>query len=192
MTAQEFLKLIDFLQKRIETNTRRVEQMQELLTKITPSISDMPKSSTPNVHSFEDRICAKVALEKENEQDRIQLERIKLDVVDAIMQIENEEYRDVLYKRYIEFSPWNVIIAELGYNEKYIFRLHKNALRIFIFNNGVREWLIDDLKCVVSWLPDEEEDLRKLTDGIIDKLSNMTDKEFSQISNDLIPLLDKD
>ena len=63
---------------------------------------------------------------------------------------------------------------------------------IFIFNNGVREWLIDDLKCVVSWLPDEEEDLRKLTDGIIDKLSNMTDKEFSQISNDLIPQLDKD
>lgn len=63
---------------------------------------------------------------------------------------------------------------------------------IFIFNNGVREWLIDDLKYVVSWLPDEEEDLRKLTDGIIDKLSNMTDKEFSQISNGLIPQLDKD
>lgn len=63
---------------------------------------------------------------------------------------------------------------------------------IFIFNNGVREWLIDDLKYVVSWLPDEEEDLRKLTDGIIDKLSNMTDKEFSHISDDLIPQLDKD
>ena len=63
---------------------------------------------------------------------------------------------------------------------------------IFIFNNGVREWLIDDLKYVVSWLPDEEEGLRKLTDGIIDKLSDMTDKEFSHISKDLIPQLNKD
>lgn len=63
---------------------------------------------------------------------------------------------------------------------------------IFIFNNGVREWLIDDLKYVVSWLPYEEEDMRELTEGIIDKLSNMTDKEFTQISKSLIPQLDKD
>jgi len=63
---------------------------------------------------------------------------------------------------------------------------------IFIFNNGVREWLIDDLKYVVSWLPDEEEDMRELTEGIIDKLSSMTDKEFTQISKSLIPQLDKD
>ena len=62
---------------------------------------------------------------------------------------------------------------------------------IFIFNNGIREWLIDDLKYVVSWLPDEEEDMRELTEGIIDKLSSMTDKEFTQISKSLIPQLDK-
>ncbi len=63
---------------------------------------------------------------------------------------------------------------------------------IFIFNNGVREWLMDDLEYVVSWLPDEEADLRDLTVGIIDKLSKMTDKEFSHISKNLIPRLDKD
>ena len=63
---------------------------------------------------------------------------------------------------------------------------------IFIFNNGIREWLIDDLKYVVSWLPDEEEDMRELTEGIIDKLSSMTDKEFTQISKNLIPQLGKD
>lgn len=130
MTAQEFLKLIDFLQKRIETNTRRVEQMQELLTKVTPSISDMPKSSTPNVHSFEDRICAKVALEKEIEMDKIRLEKVKMDVIDAIMQIQNQECREVLYKRYVEFKPWNTVISELGYAEKYVYVLHRKALKM--------------------------------------------------------------
>lgn len=129
MTAQEFLRQIGALQKRIETNTRRVEQMQELLTKITPSISDMPKSSTPNVHAFEDRICAKVDLEKEIEMDKIRLEKVKLDVIDAIMQIPNQECREVLYKRYVEFKQWNVIITELGYAEKYVFTLHNKALK---------------------------------------------------------------
>ncbi len=130
MTAQEFLNQIGTLQNRIETNIRRVEQMQELLTKITPSISDMPKSSTPNVHAFEDRICAKVALEKEIEMDKIRLEKVKMDVVDTIMQIQNQECRKVLYKRYVEFKPWNTIINELGYAEKYVYVLHRKALKM--------------------------------------------------------------
>ena len=129
MTAQEFLRQIGTLQKRIETNTRRVEQMQELLTKITPSISDMPKSSTPNVHAFEDRICAKVALEKEIEQDIIRLEKVKLDVVDSIMQVQNEECRELLYKRYIEFKSWASIGIELGYAEKYVYELNRKAVK---------------------------------------------------------------
>ncbi len=138
MTAQEFLSQIGTLQKRIETNIRRVEQMQELLTKITPSISDMPKSSTPNVHAFEDRICAKVALEKEIEQDTIQLEKVKLDIVDVIMQVQNDECRELLYKRYVDLLPWNAIVAKLGYTDKYVFALHRKVLKQISIPDGYK------------------------------------------------------
>ena len=130
MKAQEFLQTIETLQNRIETNVRRVEQMQQLLTKTTPSISDMPKSSTPNVHAFEDRICAKVTLEKEIEKDTIRLEKVKMDVVDAIMQIQNQECREILYKRYVELKSWYSISTELGYTERYVYMLHKKALKM--------------------------------------------------------------
>ena len=95
MTAQEFLKQIAVIQKRIEANRRRVEQMQDLLLKITPTISDMPKSGT-NVHAFEERINLKVDLEKEIEADKIRLNQVKLDVVDAIMLLDSDEGRKVM------------------------------------------------------------------------------------------------
>ena len=139
MTAQEFLNQIGTLQKRIETNIRRVEQMQELLTKITPSISDMPKSSTPNVHAFEDRICAKVVLEKEIEKDKIRLDKVKMDVIDAIMLVNREEDRKVLYMRYVELMDWKTIIPELGYSESYIYRIHRNAIKHFVIPSKYKE-----------------------------------------------------
>ena len=58
---------------------------------------------------------------------------------------------------------------------------------IFIYNSGVREWLIDDLKNMVSWLSEDEAELRKLAEGVIDKLSAMTDHEFAGISKTLVP-----
>lgn len=58
---------------------------------------------------------------------------------------------------------------------------------IFIYNGGVREWLIEDLKNMVSWLSEDEAELRKLADGVIDKLSAMTDHEFASISKTLVP-----
>lgn len=58
---------------------------------------------------------------------------------------------------------------------------------IFIYNGGVREWLIDDLKNMVSWLSEEETELQDLAEGVIDKLSAMTDHEFAGISKTLVP-----
>ena len=58
---------------------------------------------------------------------------------------------------------------------------------IFIYNSGVRQWLIDDLKGMVTWLSDEEADLRSLAESVVDKLSAMSDKEFAASSDKLVP-----
>ena len=128
MTAQEFLKQIAVIQKRIEANRRRVEQMQDLLLKITPTISDMPKSGT-NVHAFEERINLKVDLEKEIEADKIRLNQVKLDVVDAIMLLDSDEGRKVLMYRYVDFKTWSEIADATGYTDRHIFRVHQKALK---------------------------------------------------------------
>lgn len=128
MTAQEFLKQIAAIQKRIAVNTRRVEQMQDLLLKISPTISDMPKSGA-NVHALEERINLKVDLEKEIEDDKIRLNQVKLDVIDAIMQLDSDEGRKVLMYRYVDFKNWREIADATGYTDRHIFRVHQKALK---------------------------------------------------------------
>ena len=128
MTSQEFLQQITIIQKRIAVNKRRVEQMQELLLKITPSLSDMPKSGT-NAHAFEERIATKIDLEKEIERDKIRLSQVKLDVIDAIMMLDGNEERKVLMGRYIDSKTWTTIAEETGYTDRHIFRVHQKALK---------------------------------------------------------------
>ena len=61
---------------------------------------------------------------------------------------------------------------------------------IFIYNGGVREWLIDDLKNMVSWLSDDETELRDLADGVIVEtpLDSSEYKGVSRLSNPNSPV----
>ena len=58
--------------------------------------------------------------------------------------------------------------------------------RIYIFNGGVREWVIADLKELLLSSGSEDAELRVLIEGTLEKLENMTDAEFCQMSKELL------
>ena len=45
-----------------------------------------------------------------------------------IAQLINSEYRELLYKRYLESKSWEDIIYEMGYERSWVYRLHRKAL----------------------------------------------------------------
>ena len=57
---------------------------------------------------------------------------------------------------------------------------------IYIFNGGVREWVIADLKELLLSSSSEDAELRVLIEGTLEKLENMTDAEFCQLSKELL------
>ena len=57
---------------------------------------------------------------------------------------------------------------------------------IYIFNGGVREWVIVDLKELLLSSGSEDTELRVLIEGTLEKLENMTDAEFCQMSKELL------
>ena len=55
----------------------------------------------------------------------------------AIQKIENYDYQDLLVKRYVLGEPWEKIATDLGYELRYIHKLHGRALQeIKIFSCG--------------------------------------------------------
>ena len=60
-----------------------------------------------------------------------------------------------------------------------------------IYDTGTRQGLMDTLKAMYSDLLPEEADLRQLTENVLARLNGMTDDEYAQMQESLIPAYDE-
>ena len=60
---------------------------------------------------------------------------IRMEITKAIFALENSTLRTLLLKRYLEFKPWEQIAEEMGYDYRWLLRLHGKALTLIIINN---------------------------------------------------------
>ena len=60
-----------------------------------------------------------------------------------------------------------------------------------IYDTGTRQGLMDALKAMYSDLLPEEAELRQLTENVLARLNGMTDDEYAQMQESLIPAYDK-
>lgn len=130
MTAKEYLGRAYRIDGRINAKLEQVASLRELATKATSSISDMPRSSSPNPHSMQNIIDKIIDLEREINSDIDTLVNIKQEVVTTIKRVDNPEYQTILEMRYLCFKSWEQIAMELGYDLRWIYRLHQRALAV--------------------------------------------------------------
>ena len=60
-----------------------------------------------------------------------------------------------------------------------------------IYDTGTRKGLMDALKAMYSDLLPEEAELRQLTENVLARLNGMTDDEYAQMQESLIPAYDE-
>ena len=60
-----------------------------------------------------------------------------------------------------------------------------------IYDTGPRQGLMDVLKAMYSDLLPEEAELRQLTENVLARLNGMTDDEYAQMQESLIPAYDE-
>ena len=60
-----------------------------------------------------------------------------------------------------------------------------------IYDTGTRQGLMDALKAMHSDLLSEEAELRQLTENVLARLNGMTDDEYAQMQESLIPAYDE-
>ena len=69
MTAKEYLSQARFLDNRINSKIQQVSSLNELATKCTATISDMPKSQSISNSRLEDTVVKIVDLQEEINRD---------------------------------------------------------------------------------------------------------------------------
>ena len=128
LSAKEFLKQARHIDQRINSKLEQVQSLRELATKATATLSDMPRSSTPNIYRMEDVICKMTDLESEINADIDELIDTKHEVMAVIKMVERPEYQSLLELKYLCMKTWEEVAAELGYVYRQITRMHGYAL----------------------------------------------------------------
>ena len=128
LSAKEFLKQARHIDQRINSKLEQVQSLRELATKATATLSDMPRSSTPNIYRMEDVICKMTDLESEINADIDELIDTKHEVMALIKMVERPEYQSLLELKYLCMKTWEEVAAELGYVYRQVTRMHGYAL----------------------------------------------------------------
>ncbi len=128
MTAKEYLGQAYRLDQRINSKLEQVLSLRDLTKKATATMSGMPGSSSPNVHKMQDIIVKIVDLENEINADIDQLVDLKREIVTIVKAVENPEYQTLLELRYLCFKTWEQIAVDMGYDLRYLHKLHHRAL----------------------------------------------------------------
>lgn len=128
MTTKNYLAQAYRIDQRINSKLDQISSLRELATKATSTLSDMPHSPNRSTGSMENIIIKMIDLENEINTDIDTLIDLKRDIVKIIKRIQNPEYQTLLELRYLCFSSWEQIAVDMGYDLRYLYKIHGRAV----------------------------------------------------------------
>ena len=128
MTVKEYLSQAKFLDQRINSKIQQVAALNDLATKATSTLTGMPRNPNHATSTMEEAIAKIIDLQAEINSDIDTLVDLKRDLSATIKAVGNTEYQTVLEKRYLCFQSWEQIAVEMGYDLRWLYRIHGKAL----------------------------------------------------------------
>lgn len=138
-SAKEYLSQAYRIDKRINAKLEQVMALRELATKATGTLSDMPRSDSPNLCRMESIIVKIISLEDEINGDIDRLIDLKREIRSIINAVESPEYQTLLELRYLCFKPWEQIAVDMSYSIQHTYRIHEQALKFVAIPQDERE-----------------------------------------------------
>ena len=129
MNAKEFLEQVRYVDRAIDSKLEQVERLRNESTKATSLVSDMPRSSSPNLQRLEDTIIKIIDLEHEINRDIDRLIDLKTAARVSINALANPDERLILELRYLCFWNWEKISMNMHYSQSQLFNLLPCALK---------------------------------------------------------------
>ena len=104
MTAKEYLSQVRFIDRLVDSRLEQLARLKETATKATMTISDMPRSDSPDLQSMESTIVKMIDMEREINADIDRLVDLKREAQGVIDQLPDMDQRLILELRYFGFK----------------------------------------------------------------------------------------
>ena len=128
MTAKEYLSQAWNIDRRINDKVAHVSQLRDMAMNVSAVISDMPRSPSPNNQRMENIIARLTDTEEEINADIDRLVSLKLEIMNTIWQVADENAQMVLERRCHSFKPWEDIAADMSVSIRWVHKIHVKAL----------------------------------------------------------------
>lgn len=128
MNTKTYLSQARYLDMRIKSKLQQVDSLNELATTCTSVLTGMPRNPSGSTSRMADAICKIVDLQAEINRDIDTLVDLKKEIMGVIKAVVNPEHQTLLEKRYLCFLSWEKIAVDMGYDLRYIHKLHTRAL----------------------------------------------------------------
>ena len=126
--AKEYLAQARNIDQRINDKLAYVAQLHDMATNVSAVISNMPKSPSPNNQRMETIIARLTDTEDEINADIDRLISLKLEIMNTIWQVADENAQMVLERRYHSFKSWEEIAADMSVSVRWVHKIHGKAL----------------------------------------------------------------
>lgn len=132
MTPKEYLMQIELLDTRIN---QRIREKDDLTRLYGVSSADYSRERVQSAHSadapFVKTVEKKIMLEAEIDRLIDKFVDLKNLIISQIQSLDNVQYVNILFKKYVEFKRLEVIAVEMNYSYGYIKHAHGRALSAF-------------------------------------------------------------
>ena len=131
MTAKEYLMQAFRAKKKIASLREDIQRLEDAATDCSANITGMPHNQSPTQSRMADIVCKMVDRKAELQKMILEGESLIAEIRFNISFLENPDYKDILYRRYIECQEWQDIAIAMTFAESYVFRLHRKAIAAF-------------------------------------------------------------
>lgn len=135
MTTKAYLSQARYLDMRIKSKIQQIDSLNELATSCSAVMTGMPHNPSPNTSRMADAIVKIIDLEDEIRHDMDELIDLKAEITGVIKAVANPEHQTLLEKRYLCYLSWEKIAVDMGYDLRYIHKLHNRALEDCVIPN---------------------------------------------------------
>ena len=127
MTAKEFLRQARDIDRRIDHAAERVERLRARLEAGRMSrITGMPRGGGSDWTETADRLIELEQAVNARVRDMCQIKRQAIAAIDAV---DDARYRELLELYYIDGKTWEQVAERMGYDRRWVTRLHGMALQ---------------------------------------------------------------
>ena len=128
MKAKEYMQQAFFLDKKINSLIRQLNNLRDQATNTTQIMSDMPRNPSGETSKMESRVVDICDLRDEIMKQIGKLMELRKDMMDIVMAVPDPECQLILQERYFEMLTWGDIACDINRSIRSAQIMHAKAL----------------------------------------------------------------